>query len=118
MSRRQPARAPNAALFLQKERLGTAHAVLAARDALARGYHEVLVLFADTPLIETATLIAMRKRLEAGNAVVALGFEAADPTGYGRLVTNGQRLNAIREHKDATEFRARDPHLQFWFDGD
>ena len=97
------AHAPNASLFLQRERLGTAHAVLAAREALARGYHEVLVLFADTPLIETATLIAMRRRLEAGNAVVALGFEAADPTGYGRLVTNGQRLNAIREHKDATE---------------
>mgnify|MGYP003339883260 CR=1 FL=1 len=97
------AQAPGASLFVQKDRLGTAHAVLAARSALARGYDEVLVLFADTPLIETATLVAMRRRLEAGNAVVALGFEAADPTGYGRFVTDGQRLTAIREHKDATE---------------
>ena len=75
------AQAPNASIFVQRERLGTAHAVLAARDALAQGYHEVIVLFADTPLLETQTLIAMRRRLEAGNAVVALGFEAADPTG-------------------------------------
>ncbi len=94
---------PAASIFVQTERLGTAHAVLAAREALARGYHEIIVLFADTPLLETETLIAMRRRLEAGNAVVALGFEAADPTGYGRLVTDGPMLNAIREHKDASE---------------
>ena len=92
-----------ASIFVQTERLGTAHAVLAARGALARGYHEIIVLFADTPLLEADTLIAMRRRLEAGNAVVALGFEAADPTGYGRLVTAGTTLNAIREHKDASE---------------
>ena len=95
--------APTATLFVQRERLGTAHAVLAAREAIARGYDQVLVLFADTPLIETTTLTAMRQRLDAGNAVVALGFETDDPTGYGRFVTEGQRLAAIREHKDATE---------------
>jgi bifunctional UDP-N-acetylglucosamine pyrophosphorylase / glucosamine-1-phosphate N-acetyltransferase len=94
---------PRASIFIQTERLGTAHAVLAARDALARGYHDIIVLFADTPLLETDTLIAMRRRLEVGNAVVALGFEAIDPTGYGRLVTDGTMLNAIREHKDASE---------------
>ena len=94
---------PGASIFVQTERLGTAHAVLAAREALARGYHDIVVLFADTPLLETETLIAMRRRIEAGNAVVALGFEAIDPTGYGRLVTDGTMLNSIREHKDASE---------------
>ena len=94
---------PGASIFVQTERLGTAHAVLAAREALARFHHDIIVLFADTPLLETETLIAMRRRLEAGNAVVALGFEAIDPTGYGRLVTDGTILNSIREHKDASE---------------
>lgn len=97
------AQSPAASLFVQTERLGTAHAVLAAREAIARGYQEIIILFADTPLLESATLVAMRQRLEAGYAVVALGFEAADPTGYGRFVTEGATLDGIREHKDASE---------------
>ncbi|MGE5387977.1 MAG: NTP transferase domain-containing protein, partial [Hyphomicrobiales bacterium] len=40
--------APGAATFVQTERLGTAHAVLAAREAIAEGYDDLLVLFADT----------------------------------------------------------------------
>src|SRR5476651_1839578 len=42
---------PEAAIFVQRERLGTAHAVLAAGDALARGADDLLVAFGDTPLI-------------------------------------------------------------------
>ena len=45
----------------------------------------------------------LRAPLAEGAAVVALGFEAKDPTGYGRLITSGDQLLAIREHKDATE---------------
>src|SRR3984893_4006226 len=44
----------------------------------------------------------MRAELASGVDVVALGFEAADPTGYGRLVERNGRLIAIREHKDAS----------------
>ncbi|MGI4764751.1 MAG: bifunctional UDP-N-acetylglucosamine diphosphorylase/glucosamine-1-phosphate N-acetyltransferase GlmU, partial [Janthinobacterium lividum] len=94
---------PGAEIAVQSERLGTAHAVLAACDAIARGYDDLLVLFADVPLIGAETLAGLRTRLADGAALVALGFEAADPTGYGRLLTRDGELVAIREHKDATE---------------
>lgn len=95
--------APNARLYLQHERLGTAHAVLAAREAIAEGYDDLLVLFADTPLVESDDIAAMRKGLSDGAAVVVMGFEAADPSGYGRLLTDGERLLAIREDKECTD---------------
>ncbi|PJR13673.1 bifunctional UDP-N-acetylglucosamine diphosphorylase/glucosamine-1-phosphate N-acetyltransferase GlmU [Sinorhizobium meliloti] len=93
--------------FLQKERLGTAHAVLAARDAIARGYDDVLVVFGDTPLITAAPLKAARDGLAAGDDVVVIGFQAADPTGYGRLIVKDGALVAIREHRDASEEERR-----------
>jgi bifunctional UDP-N-acetylglucosamine pyrophosphorylase/glucosamine-1-phosphate N-acetyltransferase len=98
---------PGAEIFVQTERLGTAHAVLAARAALARGYDDVLVLFADTPLVTTAALVALRGALAEGAALAALGFEPEDPAGYGRLLIADGRLVAIREHKDATEDERR-----------
>src|ERR1700722_11106880 len=94
--------APEAKIAIQHERRGTADAVLAARDQIERGYDDILVLYADTPLIEASTLAAMRAALASGADVVALGFEAADPTGYGRLIERNGRLIAIREHKDAS----------------
>jgi bifunctional UDP-N-acetylglucosamine pyrophosphorylase / glucosamine-1-phosphate N-acetyltransferase len=94
---------PGASVHVQAERRGTAHAVLAAGDALARGWEDVLVLFADTPLLDPATLRRLREGLATGSAVVALGFEAKDPTGYGRLVRQADgSLIAIREHRDAS----------------
>jgi bifunctional UDP-N-acetylglucosamine pyrophosphorylase/glucosamine-1-phosphate N-acetyltransferase len=94
--------APEAKIAIQRERRGTADAVLAARDQIERGYDDILVLYADTPLIEASTLEAMRTELASGVEVVALGFEAADPAGYGRLIERNGRLIAIREHKDAS----------------
>ena len=91
-----------AATFLQAEQLGTAHAVLAARDAIARGADEVLVLYGDTPLLTGASLRLARDALTGDVAVAVVGFEAADPTGYGRLLTDGDALVAIREEKDAS----------------
>ncbi|MFG1245389.1 bifunctional UDP-N-acetylglucosamine diphosphorylase/glucosamine-1-phosphate N-acetyltransferase GlmU [Xanthobacter flavus] len=93
---------PDAQVFVQTERLGTAHAVLAARAALEQGADDVLVLYADTPLVRPETLARLRAPLAEGAAVAALGFEPEDPTGYGRLVTSGDDLVAIREEKDAT----------------
>ncbi|MDX0630178.1 bifunctional UDP-N-acetylglucosamine diphosphorylase/glucosamine-1-phosphate N-acetyltransferase GlmU [Sinorhizobium medicae] len=93
--------------LLQKERLGTAHAVLAAREAIAKGYDDILVVFGDTPLITAAPLEAARDGLAAGNDVVVIGFQAADPTGYGRLIVEGDALVAIREHRDASEEERR-----------
>src|SRR6266852_3873235 len=93
---------PDAATFIQRERLGTAHAVLAARDAMARGAEDLLVVFGDTPLISAATFERLRTPLKNGAALAVLGFRAADPTGYGRLLVDGDRLVAIREQADAT----------------
>lgn len=93
----------SAGVFVQADRLGTAHAVIAAREALAKGVDELLVVFADTPLIRPETFRALRGALANGAAVAALGFEPADPTGYGRLLVENGRLVAIREHKDASE---------------
>jgi len=94
---------PEASFFVQEERRGTAHAVLCARDAIAEGYDDIIVLFADTPLITGETLLALRAALAEGAAVAVLGFEAADPFGYGRLILDDTgRLLAIREEKDAS----------------
>ncbi|AHK44333.1 MULTISPECIES: bifunctional UDP-N-acetylglucosamine diphosphorylase/glucosamine-1-phosphate N-acetyltransferase GlmU [Ensifer] len=95
------------ASFLQKERLGTGHAVLAAREAISKGFDDILVVFGDTPLITPEPLKAARDGLAAGNDVVVIGFEAADPSGYGRLIVEDGALIAIREHKDATEEERR-----------
>jgi bifunctional UDP-N-acetylglucosamine pyrophosphorylase/glucosamine-1-phosphate N-acetyltransferase len=93
---------PAAKIFLQAERRGTAHAVLAARDAIALGADDILVVFADTPLVQPRTLARLREPLAQGKAVAVLGFRPADPAGYGRLIMQGERLLAIREEKDAS----------------
>lgn len=93
---------PGATVFVQEERRGTAHAVLAARAAIA-AVDDVVVLYADVPLIGERTLARLRAALADGAAVAVAGFRAADPTGYGRLLTGPDGLQAIREHKDATE---------------
>jgi bifunctional UDP-N-acetylglucosamine pyrophosphorylase/glucosamine-1-phosphate N-acetyltransferase len=93
---------PAAKIFVQAERRGTAHAVLAARDAVALGADDILVVFADTPLVRPRTLARLREPLAQGKAVAVLGFRPADPSGYGRLIMEGDRLIAIREHKDAS----------------
>ncbi|MBR1120882.1 bifunctional UDP-N-acetylglucosamine diphosphorylase/glucosamine-1-phosphate N-acetyltransferase GlmU [Bradyrhizobium lablabi] len=93
---------PDAATFVQRERLGTAHALLAAREAIARGADDLLVAFGDTPLISAETFARMRAPLAKGAALTVLGFRAADPTGYGRLLMEGGKLVAIREQADAS----------------
>jgi bifunctional UDP-N-acetylglucosamine pyrophosphorylase/glucosamine-1-phosphate N-acetyltransferase len=100
---KEAARYASVEIFVQKERLGTGHAVLSAREALARKDDDVIVVYADTPLVSIETLAKLREPLRQGAAVVSLGFEARDPTGYGRLIMAGDELLDIREHKDATE---------------
>ncbi|RZN12275.1 bifunctional N-acetylglucosamine-1-phosphate uridyltransferase/glucosamine-1-phosphate acetyltransferase [Bradyrhizobium genosp. SA-3] len=93
----------DALTFVQAERLGTAHAVLAAREAIARGVDDLLIAFGDTPLISAETFARLREPLARGAAIAALGFRAADPSGYGRFIVEGDRLVAIREEADASE---------------
>ncbi|MFD1200247.1 bifunctional UDP-N-acetylglucosamine diphosphorylase/glucosamine-1-phosphate N-acetyltransferase GlmU [Brucella gallinifaecis] len=89
--------------FEQKERLGTAHAVLAAREAIERGYDDLLIVFGDTPLIEAHSLQAARNRLADGADVVVIGFRPESSHGYGRLIEENGKLIAIVEEKEATE---------------
>lgn len=95
--------APKAEIFIQTERLGTAHAVLAARQAIARGHDDLLVMFGDTPLVEAELLATARAGLADGAAVVVIGFRPPSPAGYGRLIEKDGRLVAIREDKDCTD---------------
>ena len=85
----------------QNEQLGTGHAALQGKWALDGFDGDVIVLFGDTPFVRPETLIRMRDA-RAHADVVVLGFEAADPGRYGRLVTEGDELLRIVEAKDAT----------------
>src|ERR1700761_7348219 len=67
----------DADIFVQRERLGTAHAVLAARKAIAQGADDLLVAFGDTPLISAETFARLRAPLGQGAALAVLGFRAA-----------------------------------------
>lgn len=87
---------------VQDPQLGTAHAVAQAAPLLADADGEAIVLYADTPLIRDETLRAMLDA-RAKHAVVVLGFHARDPGRYGRLLTEGDELLAIREFKEATD---------------
>jgi bifunctional UDP-N-acetylglucosamine pyrophosphorylase / glucosamine-1-phosphate N-acetyltransferase len=93
---------PNAQLAEQTERKGTGHAVMQAEAALKDFSGTVLVLYGDVPLI---TAESLRKLLVARgpNTMAVLAFEAANPFGYGRLITKGDKVLAIREQKDANE---------------
>jgi bifunctional UDP-N-acetylglucosamine pyrophosphorylase/glucosamine-1-phosphate N-acetyltransferase len=93
---------PGADIYVQSERRGTAHAVLAARPAIARRPDDILVIYGDTPLIRPQTLSRMRAALAQGAALVVLGFRPRDPSGYGRLVLAQGELVSIREEADAS----------------
>lgn len=89
---------------LQRERLGTGHALLQARAALPRPSHDVLMLFGDTPLLRPATVRAVvEQRRTAGALVGIMSMHADPPSGYGRVVRDaaGQVL-AIVEERNAT----------------
>jgi len=94
--------APDAECFIQRERRGTAHAVLAARAAIERQADEILIVYGDTPLVQPASLSRLRDAIGGGAAVAVLGFRASDATGYGRLIVEKNQLVTIREETDAS----------------
>jgi len=91
---------PEAQIALQDQQLGTAHAVGQALPLLEGFEGRVIVLYGDTPFISPETLAALACHPAD---VVVLGFEAADPGRYGRLVTGPEGLERIVEYKDADE---------------
>jgi bifunctional UDP-N-acetylglucosamine pyrophosphorylase/glucosamine-1-phosphate N-acetyltransferase len=99
--------APDVEFFEQTERKGTAHAASMARPLFESAEGYVAVTYGDHPLLRSANFDGVMARLDAGMDAAILGFIPADPTGYGRFITDGERLLAIREHKDATEEERR-----------
>lgn len=91
---------PDARVALQAEQLGTGHAVAQALPLLDGFDGRVVVLYGDTPFIGEDTLAAL---VSHPADVVVLGFRAADPGRYGRLVADGDTLDRIVEYKDADE---------------
>ena len=92
-------------LAVQEPQRGTGHAVQQAETALAGFDGDVLILYGDVPFVPAATMRAMIDRLGADDApaVVVLAFEPADPLQYGRVITEGDRVVKMVEHKDATD---------------
>ncbi|WP_147106121.1 bifunctional UDP-N-acetylglucosamine diphosphorylase/glucosamine-1-phosphate N-acetyltransferase GlmU [Tateyamaria sp. syn59] len=94
---------PSIEVVIQKEQLGTGHAVDQARGALDGFDGDVVVLFGDTPFLQPETLSRMVEARQTHDIVV-LGFDIAEvQPRYGRLVMDGDRLVKIVEYKDATE---------------
>lgn len=92
------------AVAIQDPPLGTAHAVRAAENALAGFDGDVIILYGDAPFVPAARLEDMLKLRGAKNGLIVLGFEARDPTGYGRLIRDADgALERIVEQKDASE---------------
>ena len=101
MDRVAEAAAPAEAV-VQQEPLGTGHAVLAAREALAGFEGAVLVLFADAPLLRAATMRALADSLADGAAVAVLGLRPSGANEYGRVVLDMAGMpEAIVEWRDA-----------------
>jgi bifunctional UDP-N-acetylglucosamine pyrophosphorylase/glucosamine-1-phosphate N-acetyltransferase len=88
-------------IAVQEPQLGTGHAVLCAKDAMAEFDGHVAVLYADTPLITPTTLEDVFTALETSQVAV-LGFEPDEPGAYGRLIETNGELMAIVEAKEAT----------------
>lgn len=100
----EAALAGTADLAVQEPQLGTGHAVQQAEAALAGFDGDVLILYGDVPFVPATTMQAMIDRLNAPDApaVVVLAFEPADAQQYGRVITEGDRVTKMVEHKDAT----------------
>lgn len=97
---------PACQCVIQLPQLGTGHAVAQAAPLLAKAQGDAFVLYGDTPFIHPETLAEM-SHARGEYDVVVLGFHAADPGRYGRLITKGAALERIVEFKDATDEERR-----------
>ena len=86
---------------MQEQQLGTAHAVMQATPHIKED-HIVLVLYGDVPLIKVETLETLVSKVKKNN-IALLTVNLDDPTGYGRIIREKEKVTAIVEHKDASE---------------
>jgi len=92
-----------ATAILQDPPLGTGHAVAAAKDALADFEGDLVVLYADTPLVQADTVRRAFAALESGADIAVLGFDTQQPGAYGRLIVEDGVLKRIVEAKDTND---------------
>jgi len=85
----------------QEPQLGTGHAVQQTVPALDDAADTTLILNGDVPLIGGDTAAALAAAC-GGSKLALLTVTLADATGYGRIVRQGDAVQAIVEHKDAT----------------
>jgi bifunctional UDP-N-acetylglucosamine pyrophosphorylase / glucosamine-1-phosphate N-acetyltransferase len=116
---------PEATLVLQERRgsWGTGHAVRTVVESVGVIHGTVIVLFSDTPMLRTETLVNLAAEHEAaGSAVTVLTARAPDPTGYGRILRNEDgQVTGIVEEADATPEQRALTEISsgmFAFDGD
>ncbi len=96
---------PDMVFVRQEPQLGTGHAVQQAAPALPDD-GTTLILNGDVPLIGAMTLQRLVEQ-SAGRRLALLTIDMADPTGYGRVLRDGDTVRAIVEHKDASEEQRR-----------
>jgi len=86
---------------LQAEQLGTGHAVQQAMPETP-DKNQILILFGDVPLLTAASLSRLLEQTGSDDVAV-LSVDMNDPTGYGRIVRDGDTVTGIVEQKDASE---------------
>lgn len=108
----------NATVVVQREQLGTAHALMQAAPELASFPGHILVLCGDTPLITEQTLSQLVKtHLEQQASATVLTTVMDDPTGYGRVIRDASgRVERIVEQKDGSpeELAVREINTGFY----
>lgn len=93
-----------AVVAVQEPQLGTAHAALQAKDALAGFDGIVLVCFGDCPMLTAATVLRLCGALDEGAAVAVLGFRPTDAAAYGRIIADADgTVRKMVEYKDASD---------------
>ncbi len=90
---------------VQDRQLGTGHAVMQAKDALAGFSGDVLIMYGDVPFVRADTMQSMLKRLHGDDApaAVVLGFKPWNPGAYGRIIAEDGTIRKMVEFKDADE---------------
>jgi bifunctional UDP-N-acetylglucosamine pyrophosphorylase/glucosamine-1-phosphate N-acetyltransferase len=97
------ARLGEGGVAVQDPPLGTGHAVLATKSALADFIGDIVVTYADVPLLRRTSVEPLFNLLAGGADIAIQGFEAADPAAYGRMILDERgELARIVEAKDAS----------------
>ena len=94
-----------AKIVIQKEQLGTGHAVKQARESIGEGKIDILITCGDTPLLTSETItnfIEFHKQSSSRITLLTANFD--NPTGYGRIIKdNNGNVTAIVEEKEGTD---------------